>query len=121
MKKLLGCLFVMALLPAIYLVGCSANTTALSPSAGSTATPTVTATPGGPTPTITATPQAQAVQAMVNLGTAGNYAALAYSSITNSGASTLCGSLGLFPGSSVGGGIVVTCGGVRDIADTAAN
>ena len=67
------------------------------------------------------TPTPQTGQAMVNLGTASNYAALAYSAITNSGASTLCGSLGLYPLTSVDGGIVITCGGVTDVADGAAN
>lgn len=63
------------------------------------------------------------VQATVNLGAAANYGVLAYSGITNSGHSTICGDLGLYPLSHVGGGIEVTCGGVREVdngtADTA--
>lgn len=67
----------------------------------------------------TATPQAG--QAMVILNSASNYVVLAYSGITNSGHSVLCGSLGLYPNSSVGGGIVIYCSGVRNIANAAAN
>jgi len=59
--------------------------------------------------------------AMVNLGSAANYVVLAYSAITNSGLTTLCGSLGLFPGTSVTGAPVVTCGGTTDLANAAAN
>ena len=58
---------------------------------------------------------------MVNLGAAGSYGVLAYSAITNSGASTICGDLGLYPLSSVSGGIVLTCGGVRNIDNSLAN
>ena len=63
----------------------------------------------------------QSVQASVNLGSASTFAVLAYSAITNSGPSTLCGSYGIAPLSSVSGGIVVNCGGVSDVDDTAAN
>jgi len=84
-----------------------------------------TSTPGSPTstptPLVIATPTV--VQNTVNLGSAGSYAVLAYSGITNSGASSLCGNLGLSPKSSVGGGIVLipSCGGIRNIDNTAAN
>lgn len=57
----------------------------------------------------------------MNLGSAANYVVLGYTAITNSGPSTLCGGVGLFPGSSMDGGIVVTCGGATDIANTAAD
>ena len=86
----------------------------------STFTPTPTATATS-TKTATAIPTPQMAQAMVNLGSAANYVVLAYSSITNSGLTTLCGSLGLFPGTSVTGAPVVTCGGTTDIANAAAN
>lgn len=56
---------------------------------------------------------------MVNLGSAANYLAMAYSQITNSGATTLFGSLGLAPGTQVDGGIVLMNGGVMDINDPA--
>jgi hypothetical protein len=60
-------------------------------------------------------------QAAVNLNSAAAYAVLAYSGVTNSGKSTLCGSLGLAPLSSVGGGISLICGGVQNVDNTAAN
>ncbi|HEY5038702.1 MAG TPA: ice-binding family protein, partial [bacterium] len=72
-----------------------------------------------PSATVIATPQAN--QAMINLGSAANYVVLAYSAITNSGPTNLCGSLGLFPGTSVTGAPVVSCGGVSDVANAAAN
>jgi len=123
MKKLIG-LTLLTMLPLAFaaftfVVGCDSKKAPSSPGGGGpTNTPMATSTKTA-TPMATATPQAN--PAMVNLGSAANYVALAYSSITNSGTSTLCGSLGLFPGSSVSGGIVVNCGGVRDVADTAAN
>jgi hypothetical protein len=71
------------------------------------------------TPTVTATPSGTMT---VNLGTAGNYAVLAGTYITNTGSTTLCGSLGIYPGTAVTGQaqMVVTCGGVTDINDSAA-
>ena len=129
MKKIIGYLIVMALLPAAYMVGCSESTAPSSPRGFGTKTPTktvtrtitltrtITATPGE---TATALPS-QANPAIVNLRTAANYVVLAYSEVTNSGPSTLCGSLGLYPLASVDGGIVIACGGVTDVANGAAN
>ena len=103
----------MALLPVAWMVGCNKS----SPSApsGPQATPTVTSTPA-----VYTTPQPSG-QSQVVLGSAANYAVLAYTKITNSGPSTICGSLGLYPMAAVDGGIVVRCGGVRDVADATAN
>jgi len=151
MKKNIGYLILLVLLPNAFLAGCSRNlgvsptwlnpgnptTTAtgtFQPTATQTATPTETGTPMATatetvTPTITATPTvtgtptmtatAQAVLATVNLGSAANYAVLAYTAVTNSGASTLYGGLGLYPDSSVDGGIVIMSG-PDDVADAAA-
>ncbi|HEY5037521.1 MAG TPA: ice-binding family protein, partial [bacterium] len=141
MKKLIGCLMVMVSLPVAFMVGCDRQI-AVPLGPGGIGSPTVTPTPtvtGSPTgtatnsptttstatvtnsPTITSTATPQAGQAMVNLGSAANYVVLAYSAITNNGPTTLCGSLGIFPLSSVDGGIVMTCGGVQDVDNTAAN
>jgi hypothetical protein len=135
-KKLIVSLIVITLLPVAFMIGCDkkapvgpgggisaptltpTNTKTPTPTRTITATRTATAT-GTLTPSVTPTPQTG--QAMVNLGSATNYVVLAYSAITNSGASTLCGSLGVYPLSSVDGGIVMTCGGVQDVADGAAN
>jgi len=57
---------------------------------------------------------------MVNLNSAANFAVLSYAGITNSGATTVCGSLGTFPNASVDGGIIVICGGTRQVATTPA-
>jgi Ice-binding-like len=54
----------------------------------------------------------------VNLGTANNYAVLAGSTITSTGATVINGGLGLSPGSSVTGAPVVT--GLYDVDDAAA-
>jgi hypothetical protein len=56
----------------------------------------------------------------VNLASAANYVVLAYDSVTNVPASTLCGGLGEYPGASVTGAPVVTCGGATDLANPAA-
>jgi type VI secretion system secreted protein VgrG len=45
---------------------------------------------------------------------------LAGSTITNTGLTTLCGGLGLSPGTSVTGAPVVACSGVSNVADAAA-
>jgi len=68
---------------------------------------------GGPT----APAVVQSVQAPVSLNSAGTFAVLASTTITNSGPTTLCGDLGLSPGSSVVGAIVLNCGGATHIAD----
>jgi len=138
-KKLIGWLIMVTLLPAAFIAGCGDKSTPSSPGApGSTATPTNTSTRtitqtttitwtrtrtstptdtpvGTRTPTVTPT-----VQAAVDLGSAASYAVLTYAEVTNSGATTLCGNLGLHPGSSVDGGIVNICGGVKNVANGAA-
>ena len=55
----------------------------------------------------------------VNLGTAKSYGVLAGDTITNTGATTITGDLGLFPGTSVTGSPTVT--GVSNITNSAAN
>jgi hypothetical protein len=55
----------------------------------------------------------------VGLGTATSYGVLAGDSITNTGATTVNGDLGLFPGTSVGGGITVS--GTSNINNPAAH
>jgi hypothetical protein len=157
-KKLIGCLIVMTLLPLAFMAGCdkkapltpngisgptatptatrtSTSTRTITSTPTRTATLTVTSTPtvtpsgtltpsATPTATSTATqtgtptwtPTAQAIPAMVNLGSAANFAVLSYAGITNSGATTVCGSLGTFPNASVDGGIQVICGGTREVA-----
>jgi len=73
---------------------------------------------------MTSTPQAG--PAMVNLGSAANYVILAYNSITNSGATTVCsGLVGENPGSSVTGynspmGTFMECGGADITPDFSA-
>ncbi len=85
----------------------------------STATYTVTATPSGTVTTIvTATPQA--VQTPVNLGSTVSYAVLAFSEATNTGATTLCGDLGLWSGTAFGAGYVFCNGGIENITNGAA-
>jgi hypothetical protein len=56
-------------------------------------------------------------QTPINLASAGTYAVLAGSTITNTGSTTLCGNLGLYPGTSVTGGPILGCGGVSHIND----
>jgi type VI secretion system secreted protein VgrG len=97
------------------MTGCSKKSTPAGPSV-STATPTPASTS---TPTNTATPQA--VQTPVALGSANNFVVLAYTTVTNLGPTTICGDLGLSPGSSVVGAPVLSCGGVLHVADTAAS
>ena len=53
----------------------------------------------------------------LNLGSDATYAVLADSTITNTGATTLCGNLGLFPGTVVSGSPALSCGGVQHIND----
>src|SRR5665213_3334218 len=110
MKKFIGGLMMMALLPVVLMVGCGSST----PS-GITGTPT----PGAYT-----TPQPTG-QAAVVLGSAANYVILAYTGISNSGPSTTCGGYGLYPGGSSNmtgsPAIVENCGGAIDVGDAAAN
>lgn len=56
----------------------------------------------------------------VGLGTAGGYAILAGSTITNTGPTTIAGDVGLHPGSSVTGFNTVTLSGSQHVADAAA-
>ncbi len=65
-----------------------------------------------------AVPLALSAQAPVGMGTAGNFAVLAGSAVTNTGPSVISGSLGLSPGSAVSGfppGIVIA--GTTEVAD----
>lgn len=138
MKKFLASLVFAVLLSAAFVVGCGNNNSnpsspgkspspTLSPTM--TKTPTATITPGSPTatPTITttptvtttpgsptATPTAQTAQATVNLGSASTFGVLAASSITNSGATTVCGNLGVYSGTSVTDQVQLSmqCGGL---------
>jgi hypothetical protein len=67
---------------------------------------------------LVAAPLALSAQAPVAMGTAGNFAVLAGSAVTNTGPSVISGSLGLSPGSAVSGfppGIVIA--GTTEIAD----
>jgi hypothetical protein len=91
----------------------ASNATATQVAANATATQAAvnaTATQIAADATATASVCAQPV----TLGTAGNYGIMAYSMITNSGASTVYGSIGLKPGTEIDGGIVVLNGGVTD-------
>jgi hypothetical protein len=85
--------------------------------AAATATKTATALM---TATATATTTPLAVQAPVNLGSAASFVVLAATTITNINPTTICGDLGLSPGSSVTGAPVMTCGGIMHITDPAA-
>jgi hypothetical protein len=77
------------------------------------------AAPTGTTPVVI--PLQTTVQAAVSLAGAANFAILAGSSVTNTGATNVTGDLGLSPGSSIGGfppGILV---GTQHINDVTAN
>ncbi len=113
MKKLIVGLASAALLSAAFLAGCKHDNQAPMGPGGPVGTPT-----NSPTPVNTATPQA--AQTPVNLLSASSFVALAYTTITNTGATTLCGDLGLSPGSAVVGAPVVGCGGVYHVTDSAA-
>jgi hypothetical protein len=58
----------------------------------------------------------------VNLNSASTYAVLAFSDVTNSGATSLCGNLGVWSGTAwgVGSGYLFGCGGVVHATDTPA-
>jgi hypothetical protein len=60
------------------------------------------------------------VQATVPLGSAANFAVLAGSAVTNTGATVITGNMGLSPGSSVGGFPPGTLNGIEYINDTIA-
>lgn len=64
--------------------------------------------------------EAAATTAPVPLGTAANFAVLAGSTVTNTGATTINGDLGLTPGTSVTGFPPGQVNGTEDIADAAA-
>ena len=61
-----------------------------------------------------------AAQSPVGLGTAGAYAVLAGTTITNTGPTTITGDVGLSPGSAVVGFASVTLSGTQHVADAAA-
>jgi type VI secretion system secreted protein VgrG len=63
---------------------------------------------------------ALAAQSPVGLGTAGGFAILASSTITNIGATTITGDVGLSPGTSVTGFETVTLNGTQHVADAPA-
>jgi hypothetical protein len=69
---------------------------------------------------IAGTPYAKADTAPVSLGTAANYAVLAASTVTNTGATTITGNLGLSPGTSVTGFPPGQVKGSIDVANSAA-
>lgn len=77
-------------------------------------------TPDGTTPTIVI-PLQTTVQATIALGAADNFAVLCGSGITNTGATTITGDLGLSPGTSVGGFPPGVLNGTLHINDAAAN
>ena len=70
--------------------------------------------------TVFLTGPALAAQAPVGLGTAGGFAVLAGSTITNTGATTITGDVGLSPGTSVTGFETVTLHGTQHVADAPA-
>jgi len=62
-----------------------------------------------------------AAQPTVNLGTAASYAVLAGQTITNTGATTVTGDIGLFPGTAFTGQASVTINGAANINNAAAS
>jgi hypothetical protein len=123
MKKLISSLLMVTLFPAAVFVGCTGNNSPLS-ARNSTAVPTAT-------PVADVTPEpislygfeepiTQPAQAMVDLGRGSEYAVYAYDGITNSGSSTICGSIASYPGNNLDEGVVVSCGGVQNLGNTEA-
>lgn len=78
-------------------------------------TPAPTSTTGGTVPLQTT------VQADIQLGAGNNFAVIAGSSITNTGATEITGDLGLSPGTSIGGFPPGTLNGTLHINDAIAN
>lgn len=77
--------------------------------------------PASGTGTPTSIPLQNTVQSDVPLGTADNFALLAGSGVTNTGATVVTGDLGLSPGTSVGGFPPGILNGTLHINDAAAN
>ena len=57
----------------------------------------------------------------VNLGLAGGYAIIAYSTITSTGPSSVIGDMGLSPGTSITGFGPATCSGTQQAANVASS
>jgi len=96
----------------IFIAGCDFTNSPEPPSA-ETAAPTVV-----PEPTVA--PTSEPPQIPINLGTAGNFAILAGSAITNTGATIVNGDIALSPGFSVTGFPPGTLNGIPHIADATA-
>jgi type VI secretion system secreted protein VgrG len=116
MNKLIALLTGILLFPVFFMAGC--NDIKNSPSFpesgmdgnGNTGNPTATMTPSG-----IATPQV--AQTPINLVSASSFAVLASSQVTNIGSTTLCGDIGVSPGTSIGVGYLLECNGVTHIND----
>ena len=89
-----------------------------SPTDSPTSTPTGTPT-DTPSATPTSTPAGLSGPATVNFGNAAPFVVFSYNSITNVPATSLCGSMGEFAGTSVTGAPVVSCGGTTEVMTTA--
>lgn len=104
MKKFMGSSIVLAILPIFIAAGCNgpspSNPNGFSVLSGNSA-PQVAQTP-------------------VNLNSDSTFAVLANTTITNSGPTTLCGNLGLSPGTTVSGSPVLSCGVLHVNDSTAA-
>ncbi len=125
MKKLLSLMMGAGFITAALIAGCDGQKNNPSnPGApwnagqGGTTSATATGTVVT-TPVFTATPQG--TQTTINLGSAANFAVLANIQVVNSGATTICGDIGVSPGISTGSGYVMNCGGIAHAADTLAS